>query len=170
VRSYAFTIFVVITAVAAISICHGEPASDRDAVAPEHTLVGQLLLPRGSGSRGAEVVATITEAGSKPRNKWILFDEKGRFSGTFRERLIRMVVSTGLRAELHSIETEDISEINQAGQVDVGVTDLRDRLIRHRLILRVAEGASRGDVAFVGEPGSTPSASELPSSTSEHSC
>lgn len=154
-RFFAFTIFAVITAVAAISMCHGDPASDRGTVASEHTLVGQLLLPRGSGSRGVEVVVTVTEAGSEPHNKWLLFDEEGRFSGTFRGRITRMVVSTGLRTELHRIETKDLPEINQAGQVDVGVIDLRDRLIRHRLILRVAEGASRGDVRvamFFGLP------------------
>ena len=145
-RLFAVAIFAVITAVASTSVRHGEPASYQDAVAFEHALVGQLLLPRGSGSRGVEVVATVTDAGSEPRDKWILFDEEGRFSGTFRGRLTRITVSTGLRAELHRIETEDLPEINQAGQVDVGVIDLRDRLIRHRLILRVAEGASQGDV------------------------
>jgi len=137
VRLFAFTIFAVITAVTAVSVCHGEPASDRGAAASGHTLVGQLLLPRGSGSRGVEVVATFTETGSAPRKKWILFDEEGRFADTFRGRLTRMVVSTGLRTQLHSIEAEDLPEINQTGQVDVGVIDLRDRLIRHRLILRV---------------------------------
>ena len=154
-RLFAFIIFAVITAVGAVSMCHGEPANDRDAAASAHTLVGQLLLPSGSGSRGVEVVATYTEAGSEPRSKWILFDEEGRFFDTFRGRLTRMVVSTGLRTELHSIEVEDLPEVYQAGQVDVGVIDLRDRLIRHRLILRVAEGASQGDVRvamFFGLP------------------
>ncbi|RLA43450.1 MAG: hypothetical protein DRR42_21740 [Gammaproteobacteria bacterium] len=159
-RLFAFTIFAVITAVTAVSVCHGEPASDRGAAASGHTLVGQLLLPRGSGSRGVEVVATFTETGSAPRKKWILFDEEGRFADTFRGRLTRMVVSTGLRTQLHSIEAEDLPEINQTGQVDVGVIDLRDRLIRHRLILRVAEGASQGDVRvamFFGLPHVGPS-------------
>jgi hypothetical protein len=106
------------------------------------------------------VVATFTETGSAPRKKWILFDEEGRFADTFRGRLTRMVVSTGLRTQLHSIEAEDLPEINQTGQVDVGVIDLRDRLIRHRLILRVAEGASQGDVRvamFFGLPHVGPS-------------
>jgi len=146
VRLFAFTLFAVITAVTAVGLCRGEPASDRDPAASAHTLVGQLLLPPGSGSRGVEVVATFTEAGSEPRNKWVLFDEAGRFSETFRGRLTRLVVSTGLGAEVHSIEAEGLPGINQAGQVDVGVIDLRDRLIRHRLILRVAEGALQGDV------------------------
>lgn len=154
-RLFAFSIFAVITAVAGVSMVLGEPANDRDAAASEHTLVGQLLLPRGSGSRGVEVVATFMEAGSEPRNKWILFDEEGRFSDTFRGHLTRLVVSTGLRAELHSIEAEDLPEIDQAGQVDVGVIDLRDLLTRHQLILQVAEGASQGDVRvamFFGLP------------------
>jgi len=139
VRLIAVAIFAVLTAIATISACHGEPETHRE-------LVGQLLLPIGSGSRGVEVVATATEAGSEPRDKWILFDEEGRFFDTFRGSLSRIRVSTGLRAELHRIETEDLPEINQAGQIDVGVIDLRDQLTRHRMFLRVAEGASHGDV------------------------
>ena len=145
-RLITVVIFAMFTAIATSGVCHGEPERNQGAVASERKLVGQLLLPTGSGSRGVEVVVTTTEAGSEPRDKWILFDEEGRFSGTFRGSLSRIRVSTGLRAELHRIETEDLPEINQAGQIDVGVIDLRDRLTRHRMFLRVAEGASHGDV------------------------
>jgi len=70
------------------------------------------------------------------------------------------VCSSDLRSELRLIETEDLPGINQAGQIDVGVIDLRDQLIRHRLILRVAERASPGDVRvamFFGLPHVGPS-------------
>ena len=140
------TILAVFMAIVSTSGCRGELESDQGAVASERQLVGRLLLPSGSGSRGVEVVATATEVGSEPYDKWILFDEEGRFSGSFRGRLSHVRVSTGLSAELHRIETEDLPEINQAGQIDVGVIDLRDRLVRHRMFLRAAAGASHGDV------------------------
>ncbi|MDB4324793.1 hypothetical protein N9971_00455 [bacterium] len=109
-------------------------------------MVGRLLLPPGSGSRGVEVVVTVTEVGSEPRDQWILFDEAGRFSATLQGSLTRIIVSTGLRTKLHLIETEDLPEINEAGRIDVGLIDLRDQLTRHRMFLRVAEGASSGEV------------------------
>ena len=142
-------------AVAATFGPHVESASDQDAVTSEPTLVGRLLLPEGSGSRGVVVVATVVDAGIEPRQQWILFDEEGRFFGTVRGRVIRLIVSTGLRAELVRLEAEDLPEINPAGQVDVGVIDLRDRLIRHRLDLLAAEGAPPGEVRvamFFGRP------------------
>ena len=145
-RLIPVVILAVSTAIATTSACHGEQESHQGALAFELELVGQLLLPTGSGSRGVEVVATVTEAGGESRDKWILFDDEGRFSGTFKGSLSRIIVSTGLWAELHRIEAEDLPEINQAGQIDVGVIDLRDRLTRHRLFLRVADGASHGDV------------------------
>ncbi len=143
---FAFAIFTVTTAVTAFSLCHGEPALHRADPAPTQTLVGQLLLPPGSGSRGVEVVATFTETGSEPRDQWILFDEEGRFSDTVRGHLGRVVVSNGHRTALYAIEADDLPEVNQAGQVDLGVMDLRDRLINHRLTLRAAEGAAQGKV------------------------
>jgi hypothetical protein len=146
VRMFAVAMFALITAITSACVCNGESASPQETVASKHSLIGQLLLPSGSGSRGVEVVITVTEAGTETRDKWILFDETGRFFDTFRGNLVGITVSTGIHAELHRIETEDLPEINQAGQVDVGVIDLRDRLTRHRLWLRVAEGASGGDV------------------------
>lgn len=152
---FAFAALSVATAVTSINLCHGEPANGRFDAASAHSLVGQLLLPHGSGSRGVELVATFTEGGREPQRKWILFDDEGRFSATYQGRLAGMVVSTGLRAELHSIEAEGLPEIDQAGRVDVGVIDLRDKLIRHRLVLGVAEDSSRGNVRvgmFFGLP------------------
>ena len=74
------TILAVFMAIVSTSGCRGELESDQGAVASERALVGRLLLPSGSGSRGVEVVATATEVGSEPYDKWILFDEEGRFS------------------------------------------------------------------------------------------
>jgi hypothetical protein len=127
-------------------VCSGGSASYEGAVTSEFTLVGQVLLPPGIGSRGVEVVVAVAETVGEPRDTWILFDQDGRFSETFRRRIAHLTVSTGLRAELHRIEADNLPEINQMGLVDIGVVDLRDRLIRHRLMLSAAEGASQGEV------------------------
>lgn len=146
IRSFAVSFYVVIVAIAAACACQQKPASGQYAVVPQRDLVGQVLLPLGDGSRGVEVVITVTEAGSEPRDRWLLFDEQGRFAHTFREDLISVTVSTGIRAELHRIDTDELPEVHQAGQIDVGVIDLRDRLTRHRLVLRATEGTPPGDV------------------------
>ena len=103
-RLFAFAMITVTTAVTAFSLCRGEPAHHQADPAPTKTLVGQLLLPPGSGSRGVEVVATFTEAGSEPRDQWILFDEEGRFSDTVRGHLDGVVVSNGHRTALYAID------------------------------------------------------------------
>ena len=154
-RLFAFAIFIVTTAVTAFSLCLGEPAHHQVDPAPTQTLVGQLLLPPGSGSRGVEVVATFTETGREPRDQWILFDEEGRFSDTVRGYLGGVVVSNGHRIPLYAIEADNLPEGTQTGHIDLGVIDLRDRLVSHRLTLRAAEGASQGNVRvgmFFGLP------------------
>jgi hypothetical protein len=146
VRLHAATLFAVLLGLAAACACGGEPARDQHATQPERTLVGQVLLPSGFGSRGVEVLVTVTGTGSDPRVVWLLFDEQGRFAHTFQESLTSVKVTAGLRAEVHRIDTEDLPEVNQAGQIDVGVIDLRDRLARHRMVLHAADGKPEGDV------------------------
>lgn len=145
-RLLAVAMFVVIAAAWDGEVCRGESASHKSTVVSEFTLVGQLLLPPGTGSRGVELVVAVAEAVGEPGDIWILFDEDGRFSETFRRPISHVTVSTGLRAELHRIEADRLPEINQVGRVDIGVIDLRDRLVRHRLLLRAAEGAPQGEV------------------------
>lgn len=145
-KLFAVAMFVALAVLASASVCRSELLSEQDAYASKFELIGQLLLPSGYGSRGVEVVATVADAGGDPRDIWILFDGEGRISETVKGHLIRIVVSTGLRAELHRIEEEELPEANQLSRIDLGVVDLRDRLVTHRLTLRAAEGASQGDV------------------------
>lgn len=135
--------FMVITAAWAGA---DEPGSEEGRAMPQGTLTGQVVLPPGEGSRGIEVIVTLQEAGSEPHKTWLLFDEEGRFSHTFRDRLVSVTVTTGLRAELHRIEAGEMPRVNQSGQIDVGAIDLRDQLVRHRLALRSGEGGASGDV------------------------
>ena len=141
----AATLLAIVLAGAACEIS----VDGQQAVDPERSLVGQVLLPPGTGSRGVEVVVTVAEAndpGDRPRDVWLLFDEDGRFHHTFRGSLVRVSVSTGIRAELYRIEAGALPEPDQPDQIDVGVIDLRERLTRHRLVVRAAEGAPAGDV------------------------
>ncbi|MEM8963192.1 MAG: S41 family peptidase, partial [Acidobacteriota bacterium] len=108
----------------------------------KHTLVGQVLLPSGSGSRGVEVLVTVRETDGDSQ-VWVRFDEQGRFSQTFRGAVTSLWVTAGIGAEVFRI---DAPEADEVGRVDVGVIDLRDRLRRHRMVLRAAEGKPGGDV------------------------
>jgi len=92
------------------------------------------------------VWVTITATGSEPRVTWLLFDEQGHFAHTFPGNLTSVRVTTGLTAEIHRIDTEELPEASQSGQIDVGVIDLRDRLTTHRLVLRAADGEPSSDV------------------------
>lgn len=131
----------------------GEPASAQHRVPLEPTLVGQLLLPAGTGSRGVEVLVRTAPSGSEPRTAWVLFDEQGRFSHQVKEPLTSVVVTAG--SEVRRVDAGDLPEVNPAGEIDLGVIDLRDRLMRHRLVVRAAAGSPAGEVRvgmFFGPP------------------
>lgn len=152
-KSLATARFAVLLVFAAACGCRGEPPSDQHSVPVEHALVGHLLLPTGSGSRGVEVLVRTAPSGSEPRTTWVLFDEQGLFSHTFRETLTSISVTAG--SEVYRVDAGDLPEVNQAGQIDVGEIDLRDRLMKHRLMVRAADGKPSGDVRvamFFGPP------------------
>ena len=104
------------------------------------------MLPSGIGSRGAQILLTVVDEGNDPRVVWVLFDEQGRFTHDYRGVLTSMRVTAGVGAEVHRIDTEDLPEVNQAGQIDLGVIDLRNRLTRHRLTVRESDGKPSGVV------------------------
>jgi hypothetical protein len=137
---------VLITALMTACARQAEPESSPHADALERDLVGQLVLPSGVGSRGVELVITASEAGGEPRPSWVQFDEQGRFAHSFRGTLNSLSVSTGVWAELERLDAEELSQVDDAGHVDVGVIDLRDRLTAHRVVTRAAEGAPAGEV------------------------
>ncbi|MFT5232695.1 MAG: hypothetical protein ACI9UK_001241 [Candidatus Krumholzibacteriia bacterium] len=149
------TLFTVLLVLVAACTHGGEPAKDQPAASPEPIMVGQILLPNGSGSRGVEVRIEVMRADSGVQTIWVLFDEQGRFSHTIRGNLTSLRVVAGLGAEVHRIGTKDLPDINQAGQIDLGVIDLRDRLSRHRMMVRAADRRSQGEVrvaAWFGLP------------------
>ena len=112
----------------------------------ERVLVGQLLLPSGIGSRGVQILVTTAATGSEPPVVWLLFDEQGRFAHTFRRSVTSVKVTAGVGAEVHRIDTEELPEVDQAGQIDLGVIDLRNRLTKHRLTVRESDGEPSGVV------------------------
>lgn len=166
VRSLIVISLVTGLAITTHCACEGEPRPERNAaaatVAAEHTLAGRLLLPPGEGSRGVEIVVTVSEPalasdevpgggtsgvddGALERT-WVRFDEQGRFEHSFRGVLERVVFSTGLRFVLHEIDGTGIPDPDQAGRIDLGEIDLRDRILAHRLVVRPAEQAPPGEV------------------------
>ncbi len=137
--------FALVVATMVACACQGDSA-ERRASANESTVVGELLLPRGEGSRGVEVVVTSTEAGGEARRRWVLFDEQGRFVHTFKGSLSNVAVSTGIRAELVSFDAEDLPKVDPAGRINLGVIDLRERLTTHHMVIRAADGVPPSDV------------------------
>ncbi len=76
-KSLAAALIAVLLVSAVVFACRVEPASDQHGAPPEDTVVGQVLLPNGLGSRGVELLVTVTATGGEPRVKWLLFDEQG---------------------------------------------------------------------------------------------
>lgn len=106
-KSLATACLAVLLVVAAACGCRGEPASDQHRVPLEHTLVGRLLLPTGSGSRGVEVLLRTAPSGSEPRTVWVLFDEQGLFPHTFRETLTSVTLTAG--SEVYRVDAGEPS-------------------------------------------------------------
>ncbi len=129
---------VLMVAAAAMCGCRGESTIDQRSAAIDPTVVGQLLLPRGSGSRGVEVLVEVEPHDGVPQTVWVLFDEQGRFSRTFRATPTRIKVTAGGR-EIHRIDPGDMPGVNLSGEIDLGSIDLRERLVRHRLVVRAAD-------------------------------
>jgi hypothetical protein len=139
---------VVILAVTASAAPGQEPS-------PEHSLFGRLLLPAGSGSRGVEVIVETVARGNEPRRTWLLFDEQGNFTHDFEGKLTRLVVAAGIGREVYRLDADEVPEADQGRRIDVGVIDLREQLVKHRLLLRAAEGRPEGVVRigmFLGPP------------------
>lgn len=130
-----------------------EPERESQAARPNSSLVGQLLLPGQGGSRGVEILAQSIDTNGEPQPAWVRFDEQGRFAHTFEGRLANVRVTAG--AEVQRIDAQQLPAADHAGQIDLGVIDLRDRLHEHRLRLRAADGAEQGDVRvglWIGPP------------------
>lgn len=111
-------------------------------------MVGRLLLPSGSGSRGVEVLLQVAESADAPRTLWVLFDDDGRVSETYRGTLNELLVTTG-GFDVVRLGAGDLPAPDRAGRVDVGTIDLRERLARRRFLLRESDG-DRAGVVRVG--------------------
>lgn len=139
--SFAFLFILVI----ASANC-AEMEQQHQADLRETTLVGQVLLPGGFSRRGLEVHATITTPNGESLDKWLIFNEEGRFSHAFKGRLEDITVTAGVSFEVFRIERGVLPDRNQAARVDVGIIDLRDRLKRHHLMIRSVNGNASGAV------------------------
>jgi len=155
-NSHAVARLAVLLVFAAACGCHAEPASAPHSAPLERTLVGQVLLPEGAGSRGVELLITVASPGGAPRVEWLLFDEQGRFHHTLHEQLIEVTLTAGSGGNVQRLASDQLPEVDRSGRIDVGVIDLRDRLARHRLLLRAADGAPGGDVRMAMWSGPPP--------------
>ncbi len=130
---------------------------------PATSLVGQLLLPAGGDRRGLEVHAWIADQDGEERQLWIFPDADGRFARDVSGQPTRVVVHAG--SEVYRVEGDDLPRANGRGRVDLGVVDLRERLVVRRVRVLAAAGAPGGLVRlglWVGPPHRGPQG-ELPS-------
>lgn len=61
----------------------GEPGTDSTVATLQRSVVGQLMLPRGRGTRGIEVCVVIAAPGNEARKVWVLLDQQGNFAHAF---------------------------------------------------------------------------------------
>ncbi|MEM8557627.1 MAG: hypothetical protein AAGG50_07375 [Bacteroidota bacterium] len=127
------------------------------------SLVGQLRLPGEGGRRGVEVHAWVATPDGEEHQIWVLPEDDGRFAQAISGALTRVHVSAG--SDVHRIDAADLPPADDQGRVDLGVIDLRERLVARRVRVRAAEGASGGVVRvglWLGPPHTGPQG-ELPS-------
>ncbi len=151
----AILVVAIVTSTALVA-CSGSPERVRPAAPFARTLVGQLLLPSGTGNRGVEVLIRASESAGPVA--WAVLDERGRFDVTLREVPSSLTVTAG--PDVHRIDAADLPDADRVGRIDVGVIDLRDRLKEHRLVVRAADGEAPAVVRagmFFGPPPVGPS-------------
>ena len=141
-RSIVATLSILTTVFAPSCVRQVEPAPEPALHATANVLVGQLVLPPGSGSRGVEVV--VTSGGAEGYPTWELFDDEGRFAHSFDVRPREVSVSTGLGPDLLNIAIDDATAVNASGELDLGELDLRDTLASHAMVVRASDGAAPG--------------------------
>ena len=145
-KSITATFLLILLITTAVYPFQGESAGNQYISPSENTLAGQVLLPSGFGSRGVELKVTLSAPGSEPRIVWVLFDEQGYFTHSYQGKLIGVQITAGIGAEVHRMGTEELPEVNEVGNIDLGVIDLRDFLIRHRLVVRSVEEKSSDNI------------------------
>ena len=93
-----------------------------------------------------EVHATVIAPDGQSHDTWLLFNDKGHFSHTYRGRLESLTVTVGISAEVFRADGGDLPEINRFGLLDMGKIDLQNRVRNHRLMVRAEEGKEPGEV------------------------
>ena len=96
--------------------------------------------------RDASEVAKVLREYGQIGQGWVLFDEQGRFTHPFIGSLSLVSINAGIAAEVHRVDAGGLPQMSEAGEIDLGLIDLRDRLTTHRMRVRAAEGQPGGEV------------------------
>ncbi len=148
-KRFAAALPAVLMFLGTIGASPRDAAGDQRSVAPHVNLVGQVLLPDGSGSRGVEVWLALRNVDGEARERWLPVDEHGHFTAAIQGSVVRVSVVTGLRAEIHSLTAANVPQPDTAGHIDLGRIDLRDHLRPHRMVIRAAPNSPAGPVRAV---------------------
>ena len=139
------------TALTLISVLPWNLGNHTHATAQTETIAGQLILPDGDGSRGVEIIATISRKG-EAEPQWILFDDQGHFTHSFDGSLTHLELSAGIDATIRNFENTAVPPATDNGKIDFGTIDLRDLVQRHRLRIRTRGEPGQVRVAMWGGP------------------
>ena len=134
------------TALSNSCVNRSEPREQQPASPTNTTLTGQMLLPNGFTRRGVELHVTTAGSDGALHNRWIPFDDKGRFSHALDGELWSVAVSAGSSDDVFELKGEPLAKLKNNSPIDVGEIDLRDRLTPHRLTVHAAEGSQQGEV------------------------
>lgn len=122
-------------------------------------MIGRLLLPGEGGRRGLEVHAWIAPPvsadwqGEEEEQLWIFPDADGRFERELASTLTRATIDTG--AVVHVFDVGALAGPDASGTLDLGVVDLRERLVEQRVRVVTAPGGQGGAVRlglWIGGP------------------
>lgn len=130
----------------------------QNSVSEDGTVVGQVLLPGTGGRRGLEIHAWFIDANGTERQLWILPEDDGRFERSFSGVLTRARVVAGSYVQ-------DLQLNQNQGIVDLGMIDLRERLVVCPIRVRSGDEVTEGDVRvglWIGQPHTGPQG-EFPS-------
>lgn len=95
-------------------------------------IVGKLLLPPGSGSRGMHVILDIDIDDSLHR-EWLELDDVFSFRSSFTGTLKKLEVATGLASVVHQLNAQELAQLTKQDTVDIGIIDLREQLLSHKI-------------------------------------
>lgn len=137
-RRFAFLWLTLFT----LNCSYSAIAWSQQTAVQKHSVVGQLLLPYGTGSRGVQVIATVISEDNAIHSEWLDLDEQYRFRGSLTGMLKELEIVTGIDKTVHQIVGQELVRFIKGDEIDIGTIDLRERLLSHKIKLTTGNKAN----------------------------